>query len=560
MKGIGIEADTIVLERPADMANGDYSTNVALACAKKAGINPKDLANRIAVELATTCLGRIERVEVAGPGFINFYLTKEFFNAELSNILKSEKEYGKGDLLSGKKVMVEYTQPNPFKPFHIGHLMSNAIGESLSRVVEFQGAKTIRANYQGDIGLHVAKAIYGILKKGGKYPAGNVGVVAEYIGTCYSSASALYEDDLEVKKEIDSINKRLYAHDPELWPLYEEGRKITLEAFEELYATLGTKFDVYYFESAMAEAGTKLVREFLERDVFELSDGAIVFHAEKHNPKLHTRVFLTTAGLPLYEAKEIGLTIQKFKDYDPDISIVDTATEQKDYFSVVTEAIRRMFPQEKYADRMVHVTHGMMRFASGKMSSRTGNIITGESLVRDTVAIIQEKMADREWSDADKKAVAEIVGVAAIKYSILRSKIGSDIIYDVEKSISTEGDSGPYLQYSLTRAHSVLEKAAQAGITSNLGAKLLNDGVGNLEKMLVRFPEVAVRAWQELEPHHIVTYLTELSSAFNTFYAQEKIIDPGNQNSSHKVALTQAFTIVMQNGLWLLGIKIPNKM
>ena len=558
LQNLGIETESISLEHPGDMTHGDFSTNVAMVVAKKVGKNPKVLAEELVAELTRNQLPEISKIEIAGPGFINFHLTPEYFTKEVGTILHTEN-YGTGDALVGKKVMVEYTQPNPFKPFHIGHLMSNAIGESLSRIVENQGAQVIRANYQGDIGLHVAKALYGILHKGGMYPAGSVLEVAEYIGVCYSEASTIYEENVEAKAEIDTLNKRLYAHDAELAPLYDEGRKITLEAFERLYALLGTKFDVYYFESAMAEVGMQLVREFLDKGVFEMSDGAIVFHAEKYNPKLHTRVFLTSAGLPPYEAKEIGLTVKKFTDYNPDISIVDTATEQKDYMAVVTEAIRQMFPNEKYADRMVHVTHGMMRFASGKMSSRKGNIVTGESLVRDTVALIEEKMAERELGPEEKKAIAEIVGVAAIKYSILRSKIGSDIIYDVEKSISVDGDSGPYLQYALTRASAVLAKAAKESV-AGVAVVSLDWQTVPLEKLLVRFPEIALRAWTDLEPHHIVTYLTELASVFNTFYAQGKIVDATDPQSPYKIALTQAFAVVMKRGLWLVGMKAPEKM
>ncbi len=550
----------IVIERPADLANGDYSTNVALALAKSAGIPPRELAEKIVAQLQQLPqLEQVERMSVAGAGFINFFLSKDFYEKEIARILGDGKDFGKGEILSGKKVMVEYTQPNPFKPFHIGHLMSNAIGESISRVFANQGAEVIRANYQGDIGLHVAKALYGILKKGGAYPSGSVSEIADYIGECYVVGAHAYENDADAIEEIDSLNKRLYEKDGEIWPLYEEGRKITLDAFEELYKILGTKFDVYYFESDMAETGKQLVQEFLEKGVFENSDGAIVFHAEKFDPKLHTRVFLTSAGLAPYEAKELGLTVKKFADYDPDISIVDTATEQKDYMSVLIEAIRRMFPKEKYADRMIHITHGMMRFASGKMSSRKGNVVTGVSLIRDTVETILEKMKDRDLSEAEKKNVAEIIGVAAIKYSILRSKTGSDIVYDVEKSISTEGDSGPYLQYAITRAGSVLEKAKKENIAPDLGARHLSE-VSNLEKLLVRYPEVVLRAWEEIEPHHVVTYLTELSSAFNSFYAKEKIVDAADPASSRRLALTLAFKTVMENGLDILGIRIPDKM
>ncbi len=570
LEDFGISTETISLEHPADMSHGDYSTNVALVGFKKlqsppAG-GPKTFAEEIVAKLREQNISNVAEISIAGPGFINFKLSPKYFTDELANVLADGEKYGRGTALQGKTVMVEYTQPNPFKPFHIGHLMSNAIGESLSRIVENQGAKVIRANYQGDIGLHVAKAIYGILKNpsnhsgqaAGAYPKGTPAEVAEYIGKCYSDASNLYDEDMAAKAEIDALNKKLYYQDVELWSLYQEGRQITLEAFEELYKMLGTKFDVYYFESAMAEEGTKLVEEFLDKGVFEKSDGAVVFHAEKYNPKLHTRVFLTSAGLAPYEAKEIGLTVRKFADYNPDISLVDTATEQRDYMMVVTEAIRQMFPDKKYAERMMHVTHGMMRFASGKMSSRKGNIITGESLVLDTVALISEKMTDRGWSLAEKTEVSEIVGVASIKYSILRSKIGSDIVYDVEKSISTEGDSGPYLQYALMRAKSVLEKAKAEKISPKISHTA--ESVGDFEKMIVRFPEVALRAWSEAEPHHLITYLTELASGFNSYYAQGKIVDPTDSHSPHKLAVTSAFATVMRNGLSLVGIRIPERM
>jgi len=222
-----------------------------------------------------------------------------------------------------------------------------------------------------------------------------------------------------------------------------------------LYKILGTKFDYYFLESQMADIGREIVNANM--GIFEESDGAIVFKAEKYDPRLHTRVFITRNNLPTYEAKELGLTMEKFKTVPSmDLSIVETAVEQAEYMKVVTKAISLIHPE--YANKMKHITHGMMRFASGKMGSRKGNVITGESLIQDMTALVQEKLKDRDWNDDEKKKVAEMVGVAALKYSILKQGIGGDIIYDFEKSISFEGDSGPYLQYSYARANSVLEK------------------------------------------------------------------------------------------------------
>ncbi len=556
LKNLGIEVESVVLEHPAEIANGDYSTSAALAYAKAAQVSPRALAEKIVAEIENNKPAEIEKIEIAGPGFINFYLSKEFFGNSIKEIHQEEK-WGANKTLAGKKVMVEYTQPNPFKPFHIGHLMSNAIGESISRIVEFSGAHTIRANYQGDVGLHVGKSIYGLIQKGKPDSNLSVSEQAIYIGTCYSWASQLYDEDEKIKAEIDAINKKVYERsDSAINELYDWGRKVTLDAFEILYKTLGTKFDYYFFESEMAPIGAKIVKENLGR-VFDESDGAIVFHGEKYDPKLHTRVFITKQGLPTYEAKEIGLNITKFEKENPDISITETAIEQGEYMKVVTASIREVYPQ--YADHMQHVTHGMMRLAGGKMSSRKGNIITGESLLSDSYEIVKEKMAERELSPEQREVISHQVGISAIKYTILKQQLGGNIIYDEEKSVSFEGDSGPYLQYTAVRSNSILEKAKKEGVEPSY---ILPENweTTSLEKYLYRFPEVVLLAYQKLEPHGIATYLGELASTFNSFYAQQQVVDTTDASSPYRVALVESFLKTMKNGLYLLGIEVPDKM
>ncbi len=543
---------------PKEMGHGDYMSSTALVVSKQYGKAPKVIADAIAEEMNKNLPPYIASVTVAGPGFINFHLSRAYYTSILEFILRDGEHYGKSDIFETKKVVVEYTQPNPFKPFHIGHLMSNTIGESIARLVDFHGGKVIRANYQGDIGLHVAKAMYGIIQKGGVIEGKTTSEKAAFIGECYASGSNLYDSDPAAKTEIDALNKKLYEGDPVYKGIYDEGRKVTLEAFEELYAALGTKFDKYYFESEFAEKSVALVKENVTKGIFDESEGAIIFRAERFNPKLHTRVFITSQGLPLYDAKELALTVAKFTEFEPDLSIVTTAVEQKDYMDVVTEAIRQLFPREGYAARMEHITHGMMRFATGKMSSRRGNVITGESLVSDAKEAILQIIKDRDFNDKERREVAEAVGVAAIKYSILRSNIGTDIIYDFDKSISFDGDSGPYLQYATTRARSICRKGEEAGVKTHLHNP--TDATLSLERILERFPSVAYRAIEEREPHHIATYMIELAGAFNNFYANEQIIDPNDDTSSYKVAVSEAVAVVLTKGLHLLGIKVPPKM
>jgi arginyl-tRNA synthetase len=215
-----------------------------------------------------------------------------------------------------------------------------------------------------------------------------------------------------------------------------------------------------------------------------------------------------------------------------------------------------MYPD--VAEKTKHLSHGMLRLPSGKMSSRTGNVITGESLLSAVEAMVHKKLEERELETSEKNKIAEIVAIGAIKYSILRQAIGSDIIYDFEKSISFEGDSGPYLQYSYVRAKSVLAKAASEKISA--GLKQVPEEVSLLERLLSRFPEVVERAAHEYAPHYVSTYLIELAGAFNNYYAHNQIVNAEDATSPYKISLTEAFSAVMKNGLWLLGIQAPEKM
>ncbi|MDO8659889.1 MAG: arginine--tRNA ligase [Candidatus Parcubacteria bacterium] len=559
LKNLDIEVNSISLEHPEDLKNGDFSTNVALACAKEVKKNPKILAEEIVTEILRLNTDKyIEKVETAGAGFINFHLSRKFFANSIEELLNKGEDVGKNETLSGKKIMVEYTDPNPFKPFHIGHLMTNAIGESIARILAHSGADISRANYQGDIGLHVAKAIYGLLKDERLQDRlGTTAFQAQNIGKAYSEGAGVYETDEKAKKEIDEINKKLYSkEDEKINEIYDWGFKVTMEAFEDLYKMLGTKFDFYFLESQMAPIGEGVVRDSIGK-VFQHSDGAIVFKAEEHDPKLHTRVFITSTGLPTYETKELGLNEEKFKtELAIDQSIVVTANEQSDYMKVVTKALSLIHPE--HAKKMLHITHGMMRLASGKMSSRKGNVVTGESLIHDTVDLVKEKIKDREWNEEEKNKIAEIVGVSALKYSILRQGNGGDIIFDFEKSVSFEGDSGPYLQYSYARANSVLEKAKKENILPD--PHTFSDEIFEVEKMLYKFGEVVERSAKEYEPHYIANYLIEVARSFNSFYGNTVIVNKEDDTSQYKVALTFAFSFVMKKGIELLGIVAPEKM
>ena len=519
---------------------------------------PRDIAEEIAKKLRELNLDDVEKIKVAGAGFINFYLSKEFFIREVDHVLAIGHGCGKSEKLKGKKVMVEYTDPNPFKVFHVGHLMTNIMGESLARLFEFSGATVLRANYQGDVGMHVAKALWGMQKTSDKMPDENEDISKKtaYLGEAYVLGSNAFKDDEDAQKQIREINKKVYNlpnSDKELNRLYKIGRKWSLDHFEILYKKLGMQFDHYFFESQTFKEGARIVKENLKKGIFEKSDGAIIFPGGKYG--LHDRVFLNSEGLPTYEAKDIGLA--KLKDeIDPtDRSVVITANEQSEYFKVVLEALRHIYPE--IAEKMTHIGHGMMRVPSGKMSSRKGNIITGESILENTIDMVRSKIFLEGADEQEKNLIAQAVGVGAIKFSILRHVIGKDIIYDEDKSLSFEGDSGPYIQYTIARAKSILSKAEDRGIKAD--TKTNTSGVTDVERLLHRFPAVVERAGNELAPHFICTYLLELASAFNSYYAKYPILKGGDE-APYRVALTGAVAQVLKNGLYVLGITAPERM
>jgi arginyl-tRNA synthetase len=513
---------------------------------KELGKNPMDLAEEIKKELLSKEkirakeLSNISKIEVVKPGFINFFFTPEYFSERLEELKNGEV---KNKIFNNQKVIIEYTDPNPFKEFHIGHLMPNVIGEAISRIIEKNGAEVQRANYQGDVGLHVAKAVWS-MKKGTD------------LMSAYAEGHKAYEENEDAKKEIIEINKKIYSKsNDEINNLYESGRQKSLLYFEVMYQILGTKFDHYFFESEVADFGKETVLKNIGK-VFEESDGAVVFKGENYDKKLHTRVFVNKEGLPTYEAKELGLAKLKYDTYPYDTSIVITGNEINEYFKVLLKAMSLVFPE--LAQRTKHISHGMLRLPEGKMSSRTGNIITAESLITKVTETVLEKMKDGEIPESERGVVAETIAIGAIKYSILRQAIGGDIIFDFDKSISFEGDSGPYLQYATVRANSILKKAE--GLVEISSIKPENWETTKLEKMLDKCWDVLERSGRELAPHYLVTYLTELAGEFNSFYASNKIIDESDPLSAYRLAITRTFVVWMNGGLNLLGIKVPEKM
>lgn len=531
----------VALTRP-DAQFGDYTTNIALQLSKQLGKNPREIAQVIADNLENEL---VESVTVAGPGFINMSLTDK---ALLSGI----EQLTTPPPATERTVLIEYSDPNPLKPLHAGHLYTTLVGDAIARLVQRSGAKTIRLNYGGDVGLHVGKSLWSILQTiGGENPE-KLAEVQEsdrpnWLGTRYVEGNNAYEDNETAREEIITVNKRVYAlhaendHDSPFAHIYWTVRQWSYDYFAVLYAQLGVvPFDRFIPESEVTQLGIQTVKEHTGT-VYKESDGAVIFDGEAHG--LHTRVFMNSQGLPTYEAKEVGLLETKWNDYHFDQSIVITATEQDQYMQVVLKSIEQFQPEP--VARTKHLTHGVVKLAGGvKMSSRKGNIVSATDILS----------AAAEAGQRSGKATDEATTMAAVKYAFLRPRIGADIVYDPIESVALEGNSGPYLQYAHARARSIMAKADNS-------VTVLTDlepGERTLVRKLTEYPEVVTHAAAELLPHHICTYLYELAQEFNRFYEKNRVIDDPRQEV--RLTLVSKYADVLKDGLSLLGIHAPERM
>ena len=536
----------VSLSRP-DPQFGDYATNVAMQLAKQVGKNPREIAEQIASRLRE--IGEFSEVSIAGPGFINIRLSDTALLAALSE--QPEKT------LEGKIIVTEYSDPNPFKVLHAGHLYTTLVGDVISRLLENAGGKVHRVNFGGDVGLHVAKNMWAIVKAlGGENPDGlrSIGddphTRAAWLSARYVEGNTAYEDDESLKAEIIDVNKRVYQlhadddHQSGFAQIYWTCREWSYDYFKVLYDELAVvPFEKYYPESATTPTGVAIVNEQLQKGVYEKSDGAIVFNGEKYG--LHTRVFINSQGLPTYEAKDVGLIMQKWHDYHFDQSVIITGNDIVEYMKVVQKSIEQFEPE--LTKRSIHLTHGNLKLEGGKkMSSRKGNVLLALDILEAARTATRELIGDDVTSTV----------LGAVKYAFLKQRIGGDIVYSPKESVSLEGNSGPYLQYAHARAKSVLRKATNSPAPT--AAMTLKDSERMLVRKLSEYKEVIERAQSELLPHYICTYLYELAQEFNRFYEKNKII--GNEREAERLALVEQYATTLKNGLMILGIEAPDAM
>lgn len=534
------------LTRPEEQF-GDLTTNIALQLAGRLGRKPREVAEELAAALTQACGSQVAEITIAGPGFINIRLADSLLIEQAD-----AAPHTKPETYKGQTVVAEYSDPNPFKILHAGHLYTSVVGYAIGSLLEAAGGTVHRVNFGGDVGLHVGKTMWAMLQDlGGEHPEKLADIAEDqrsvWMAQCYVKGNNAYDDDEQAKAEIIAYNKRVYElhqnddHTSPFAQIYWTCRQWSYDAFDAFYGRIGTPFEKYYPESQTAGIGKQTVLDHLRKGVYEESDGAVVFRGEPYN--LHTRVFINSQGIPTYEAKDVGLIMCKKRDFNFDRSIIITDNGQEQYMAVVLKSIEQFAPELVAAT--THLTHGVLKMKGGvKMSSRKGNILRAADVL-DAAEEANKAASGRD----DPQAV-----LGAVKYAFLKQRMGPDIIYDPEESVSLEGNSGPYLQYAHARARSILNKAEAAPAAPTD----LQTGERSLVRKIGEYPEAVDKAVADLMPHHICTYLYELAQTFNRFYEHNRVV--GDEREAQRLHLVNLYADVLKDGLTLLGIAAPDRM
>ena len=544
-----IELDTPELE-----AHGDYSTNLALSLAKKEGKNPKEIADKLAEELQKDPeLAKIvSKIEVKDPGFVNFFISEEAL-FEVLNKAIGDENYGSSGGGKDKTILVEYSAPNIAKSFGIGHLRSTIIGQALYNLFKYLGYNTISENHLGDWGTQFGMVIAQIKRKNLKVD--NLSV--EDLERLYVEFNKEMEAKPELKEEAKGWFKKLEQKDEEARRIWEAVRAISLKQFEEVYKRLGVSFENMHGESFYEDKMPAIVDELRDKGFAKKSEGAEIVEFKGMPPAMLVKSDSTTT----YFTRDLATAKYRVETWKPDVLIYEVGSDQILHLRQVFETAKLLGWAE--GRQFVHVAHGMIRFSGGKMSTRAGQSIKLEDVLNEAVKrarqIIEKSETGRGLSDEQKAKVSEEVGLGAIKYFDLMHHPTTDIIFDWDKVFVLEGNSGPYLQYTIARTNSVLQKSDKLlSRDGQLPFSKPNQEELSLLRGLSRFGDALEAAAKSYSPNLLVNYLFALAQSYNNFYNQHKIL--GTEEEKFRVALTQATGSILKKGLGILGIGTPEKM
>ncbi len=553
-KVVNLNAEEIksYIEIPKEESNGDY----AFPCfklAKELRQSPVKIAANIKenIEINQDVISKIEDVN----GYLNFFVSKEEIVKTTINKFKLQKEnYGKSEIGKGKTVIVEYSSPNIAKPFHIGHLKTTIIGNSLYKIYQYLGFNTIGINHLGDYGTQFAKLIEGYKRWGNEYDFETEPI--DKLADIYKRINEACEQDEAVLEQCRETFKRLEDGDEYCTELWNRFKELSLKEFNKIYDLLGIKFDSLKGEAFYANKKDEIISLLEKSGKLTESHGAKIVDLKEEG--IDTPCIIQKAdGTSIYATRDLAAILYRIKTYDFDKCLYVVGEEQSLYFKQIFAIAKILGVDEKYVKGLEHVNYGMIRLPEGKMSSRKGNFVKVTDLLNEAITKSMNIIESRDI--ANKELVAKQVGIGAIIFDDLAESRVKNQVFDLNAALNFNGETGPYIQYMAVRTKSVLEKAGYIPEEIN-ESKITDDASIKIIKLIDNFYNIIIQAMEKSEPSIISKYLIELAKSYSYFYGQNKIICEDKELQDARLYITYMTKVILTNGLGLLGIEVPDKM
>ena len=541
------------LETPKLEIGGD----VALPCfflAKKEKKPPSEIAKRLAKDLLKRNRSKmIKDIRADGP-YVNFFADNSILSSYILKVILAEKEkYGSSNIGKRKRVMIEFSNPNPCKAMHIGHARTTFLGDAQSRIMSFVNYDVIRANYFNDVGKQVAKEVLAFKLWGNKKPKKKPD---QWLADLYIRLHKEAKKNPALLKEAQNLLYKFeMTDDKALKKIWKRVVSLAITGFKETYKNLGITFDVNIFESEHKARGKELVKRALKKGVAFISDEkTVVVDLKKYG--LPSFVILRSDGTGVYYTSDLGVTEYKFKKFKLDKAVWVVGEDQKLYFKQLFKLLELL--GYKWAKNCVHMSYGLVTIKHGKMSSRAGTFVTIDDVIDKVTKLAKKEIEKKNPALKNKEKIANDIGIGAFKFAILKAEPNRVVDFDLNEITKFEGNTGPYVQYTHVRACSILKKARKIPNVKLLNFSSFNEKEANIVKKLGDFPLIVKKACEEYKPYLIANYLLDLSSLFNDFYHACKVI--GTAEEEKRLCIVKGVQIVIQNGLRLLGIKALENM
>lgn len=544
------------IEKPKDSNMGDFAFpcfTLAKTLKKAPNMIAEELKSKIESNKGTkSCITKVEAVN----GFLNFTIDKEILTKSLIEAFSNnERDFGKLNIGKGKTVLVEYSSPNIAKEFHIGHLKNTIIGHCLYNVYKTLGYNTISLNHLGDYGTQFAKLIEGYKRWGNEYDFTKDPIAK--MADMYVRINQLCSEDENVLEECRETFKKLEDGDEFCINLWKKFKDLSLVEFKEIYDLLGVKFDSIKGEAFYSDKMQEVIDILNKNNKITESQGAMVVDLSEKG--IDTPCIIQKAnGSSIYATRDLAAILYRTREYDFDKCLYVVGIEQSLHFKQIFEVAKYLDINEKYIKGLEHVSYGMIRLPEGKMSSRKGNFVTAKSLLNETIASVEDIMKDREIKNKEK--IATQIGIGAIVFNNLSENRVKDSVFDLKQALNFNGETGPYLQYMCVRTKSVLRKA-NYNPNSNINIKNIQDKESiNVIKLLYSFENILNTVADKNEPSILSRYLIDLAQSFSSFYNNNQILCEEEEVKNARLYLTYMVKVVLEKGLNLMGIEVPEEM